>query len=84
MARVYVTLKKGVLDPQGQAVTRSLRRLGFDEVGDARVGKFLEIEIDGKDRAAAERRLADACEKLIANTVIEDFRIELDTDGGTR
>ena len=76
IAKVYVTLKKGVLDPQGQAVARALGRLGFDEVKDARIGKFIEIELAG-DRQAAEKRLRDMCEKLLANTVIEEYRFEV-------
>jgi phosphoribosylformylglycinamidine synthase len=75
-AKVYVTLKRGVLDPQGQAVARSLGRLGFDEVKDARIGKYIELDLAG-DAAAAEARLREMCEKLLANTVIEDYRIEL-------
>ena len=75
-AKVYVTLKRGVLDPQGQAVARSLGRLGFDEVKDARIGKYIELELEG-DRAAAEQRLKEMCERLLANTVIEEYRYEV-------
>jgi len=75
-AKVYVTLKRGVLDPQGQAVARSLGRLGFDEVKDARIGKYIELALDG-DRARAEKRLREMCEKLLANTVIEEYRYEI-------
>jgi phosphoribosylformylglycinamidine synthase len=77
-ARLYVTLKKAVLDPQGRAVARSLVDLGFSEVKDVRVGKFVEVELDSTSRAEAERRLGEMCRKLIANTVIEDFRIEME------
>ncbi|MCU1279746.1 MAG: phosphoribosylformylglycinamidine synthase subunit PurS [bacterium] len=75
-ARVYVTLKSGVLDPQGQAVARALGRLGFAEVKDARIGKFIEIQLadDVKD---VEGHLKQMCEKLLANTVIEEYRYEL-------
>ena len=75
-ARVYVTLKSGVLDPQGQAVARALGRLGFGEVKDARIGKFIEMQLadDVKD---VEGHLKQMCEKLLANTVIEEYRIEL-------
>ena len=76
-ARVYVTLKPGVLDPQGQAVGRTLGKLGFEEVKDVRIGKYVEIELDEADRGRAEQRLTEMCNRLIANTVIEDFRIEL-------
>ncbi len=80
IARVYVTLKHGVLDPQGQAVHDALGRLGFPEVQDARIGKYIELTIDdaaAKDRAALEQRLRKMCEGLLANTVIEQFRWEL-------
>jgi phosphoribosylformylglycinamidine synthase PurS subunit len=78
-AKVYVTLKRGVLDPQGQAVVRSLGRLGYAEVKDARIGKYLELSLDGdlSDRSAIEARLRQMCEKLLANTVIEEFHFEL-------
>ena len=83
-ARVFVTLKAGVLDPQGQAVARTLSRLGFDEVKDVRIGKYVEIEIEGfggtgdvDNTEKALERVTEMCKKLIANTVIEDFRVEL-------
>jgi phosphoribosylformylglycinamidine synthase len=75
-ARVYVTLKTGVLDPQGQAVQRSLARLGFPEVKDARIGKYIELELDGKP-AEAKARVEKMCHELLANTVIEDYRFDL-------
>ncbi len=75
-ARVVVTLKKSVLDPQGLAVTRALGSLGFGEVKDARLGKLIELELDEKDPAQARKRLEQMCEKLLANTVIEEYRIE--------
>ncbi len=75
-AKVFVTLKGGVLDPQGQAVARSLGRLGFDEVKDARIGKYIELQLDG-DPQQARARLTQMCEKLLANTVIEEYRIEI-------
>jgi len=80
IARVYVTLKHGVLDPQGQAVHGALGRLGFQDVKDARIGKYIELELDeaaAKDKAALEGRLKKMCEGLLANTVIEQFRWEL-------
>jgi len=76
-ARVYVTLKNGVLDPQGEAVRHALGNLGFDGVGTVRQGKMLDIELDESDPAAAEARLREMCEKLLANTVIEDYSVEL-------
>lgn len=76
-ARVYVTLKAGVLDPQGQAVGKTLTRLGFTEVQGVRIGKYVEIELAEDDPEVARGRLEAMCDKLIANTVIEDYRIEL-------
>jgi phosphoribosylformylglycinamidine synthase subunit PurS len=76
-AVVYVTLKESVLDPQGNAVQGSLHSLGFDEVKDVRIGKYMELELNVNSREAAEERLAEMCEKLLANTVIEDYRFEL-------
>lgn len=75
-ARVVVTLKPSVLDPQGQAVGRALGSLGFDEVQGVRLGKIIELDLTGQDRARAKERLTAMCEKLLANTVIEQYRIE--------
>ena len=76
--RIYVTLKSGVLDPQGQAVQRSLTRLGFPETKDVRIGKYIEVTLDAAaTRADVESRLDEMCKKLLANTVIEDYRYEL-------
>lgn len=77
LAAVYVTIKENVLDPQGQAVTGALRSLGFDEAKGVRVGKYLEVTLEAEDRADAEARAADMCERLLANPVIEDYRIEV-------
>lgn len=77
-ARVFVSLKQGVLDPQGKAIERSLHSLGYGEVADVRVGKYLELEIDAATPAAAELRLREMCDKLLANTVIEDYRFEIE------
>ncbi len=75
--RVYVTLKRGVLDPQGSAVGRALRTMGYDEVEDVRLGKFIELTLkDGQAEVDGKRRLDEMCKKLLANTVIEDFRFE--------
>ncbi|MEQ8443257.1 MAG: phosphoribosylformylglycinamidine synthase subunit PurS [Alphaproteobacteria bacterium] len=76
-ANVTVTLKRGVLDPQGKAIGHALNGLGFEGVGEVRQGKLIEIELDGTDRTAAEKQLDDMCRKLLANTVIEDYSIEL-------
>lgn len=77
-ARIYITLKPGVLDPQGKAVAHSLHDLGFDEVEDVRQGKYLEVELSTTDTAKAGADLEEMCEKLLANTVIENFQIELE------
>lgn len=76
-ATVYVTIKESVLDPQGNAVQGALHSMGFAEVGKVRIGKYMELELDTEDRAEAEERLRAMCEKLLANTVVEDFRYEI-------
>jgi phosphoribosylformylglycinamidine synthase len=76
-ARVTVTLKNGVLDPQGKAIEHALDSLGFSGVGSVRQGKVFDIEIEGSDRRKAEEDLKAMCDKLLANTVIEDFRAEI-------
>lgn len=76
-AKVYVTLKKGVLDPQGKAVMGALKSMSFDEIKDVRIGKFMELELDGS-KADEEKRLKEMCERLLANTVIENYRIEIE------
>lgn len=76
-ANVYVTLKQEVLDPQGDAVRRALQTLGFGSVKSVRVGKLIELDIEGGDRGIVETELEDMCEKLLANPVIEDFRFEI-------
>ena len=75
-AIVHVGLKPGVLDPQGKAVADTLGRMGFDEVAGARIGKVIELDLDGVAQADAEIRVKEMCEKLLANTVIESYRIE--------
>jgi phosphoribosylformylglycinamidine synthase len=75
-ARVVVTLKKSVLDPQGLAVGRALSSLGFTEVKDVRLGKIIELDLEAKDAAEAKKRVQDMCEKLLANTVIEEYHVE--------
>lgn len=73
-ATIHIMLKNGVLDPQGKAIGHALGDLGFDEVGDVRQGKIIELEVsEGTDEA----RIKDMCEKLLANPVIEDYKIEL-------
>jgi phosphoribosylformylglycinamidine synthase PurS subunit len=76
-ARVFVTLKNGVLDPQGKAIGHALNNLGFESVGDVRQGKVIDIELAERDEAKARANLKAMCEKLLANTVIEKYEIEL-------
>ncbi|MGE5702370.1 MAG: phosphoribosylformylglycinamidine synthase subunit PurS [Clostridia bacterium] len=76
-AIVFVTLRESVLDPQGHAVKGALHSLGFDEVNEVRIGKYLEVMLDTEDKAQAEERVKEMCEKLLANTVIEDYRFEI-------
>jgi phosphoribosylformylglycinamidine synthase len=76
-ARVTVTLKTGILDPQGKAIEGALKSLGVGGVASVRQGKVFEIELDGTDRAQAEEALKDAAERLLANTVVENYRIEV-------
>jgi phosphoribosylformylglycinamidine synthase len=77
-ARVFVTLKRGVLDPQGSAVARSLHSLGYAEVEDVRLGKYIEVKLrEGASAADERRRIEEMCRRLLANTVIEDFHVEL-------
>lgn len=76
-ARVTVTLKVGILDPQGKAIEGALKALGIDGIASVRQGKIFEVEIAGSDKARAEAALKEAAEKLLANTVIENYRVEV-------
>ena len=76
-AKIKVTLKNGVLDPQGKAIEHALGSMGFSGVNGVRQGKFFEVELAETDKAKAEAQLKQMCEKLIANTVIENYAIEL-------
>ena len=76
-ARVVVTLKSGILDPQGKAIEGALKSLGVEGVSSVRQGKVFDVEFAGADANAAKAQLQAACEKLLANTVIENYRIEL-------
>lgn len=73
--RVYISLKQGVLDPQGVTIKGALNRLGFADVSDVRTGKFIELDIAQTDKTKAEAEVRTMCEKLLANTVIEDYKI---------
>ena len=76
-AHVYITYKKGVLDPQGEAVKDALSSLGFQGVGDVRVGKYIEIEVKNSAPDEAKGEVEKMCRELLANPVIEDFRVEI-------
>ncbi|QLH41194.1 MAG: phosphoribosylformylglycinamidine synthase subunit PurS [Defluviicoccus sp.] len=76
-ARVHITLKPGVLDPQGKAVQHSLSALGFDGVEQVRQGKYIEIDLADGDRTLAQERLDAMCRQLLANTVIENYAIDI-------
>jgi len=76
-ARVFVTLKKAILDPQGKAVKSGLLALGYDRVEDVRVGKYLVLTLRTTDRLEAEKEVREMCDRLLANPVIEDYTFEL-------
>jgi phosphoribosylformylglycinamidine synthase PurS subunit len=76
-AKIHVTLKQGILDPQGKAIEHALDSLGFKNVGNVRVGKYMEVDVDEKDKAKAEAEVKAMCEKLLANTIVEEYRYEL-------
>lgn len=75
--KVYVTLRESVLDPQGSAVMNSLHNMGYDEVQDVRIGKFLELQLNDAERDV-DTAVKEMCEKLLTNTVIEDYRYEVE------
>lgn len=76
-AKVTVTLKRGVLDPQGKAIANALHGLGYDQVGDVRAGKVIELEVAETDPAKARAVVDEMCRRLLANTVIEDYAVEI-------
>ena len=76
-AKIHVTLKQGILDPQGQAIEHALDSLGFTNASNVRVGKYMELDLEEKDKAKAEAEVKQMCEKLLANTIIEEYRYEL-------
>ena len=79
LAKIHITLKNGVLDPQGKAVHHALQDLGFNEVSGIQMGKYLEVQLNGISREEAETRVKEMCEKLFANTVIESYQFTLDS-----
>ena len=72
-----MTLKSGVLDPQGKAIESALRALAVDGIKEVRQGKIFDIDLDGEDPALARRKLGEACERLLANTIVENYAIEI-------
>ena len=77
-ARITITLKKGVMDAQGQTVQRALEHLGFSTVNSLRIGKYLEMELEGGDPSAAKSEVEEMCRKLLANPVIEEFQVAIE------
>ena len=77
LAKIYITLKKDVLDPQGSVIANSLKSLGFNNIEDVRQGKYIEIKLDSENEESANKQLNEMCEKLLANLVIEDYKVEI-------
>jgi phosphoribosylformylglycinamidine synthase len=76
-AKIHVTLKQGILDPQGKAIEHALDSLGFKNAANVRVGKYMELDVRETDKTKAEAQVKQMCEKLLANTIIEEYRYEL-------
>ena len=79
IAKIHITFKNGVLDPQGKAVHHALKDLGYNEVSEIQMGKYIELKLDGVSQENAENRVTEMCEKLLANTVIESYRFILES-----
>ncbi|MEY2428457.1 MAG: phosphoribosylformylglycinamidine synthase subunit PurS [Verrucomicrobiota bacterium] len=77
-AKIIITPKKAVLDPQGKTVQSALAHMGFTGIGDVHVGKYLEIELSGTDKEKARKQVDEACHRILSNPVIEDYRFELE------
>ena len=77
-ARIIITPKKAVVDPQGKAVRNALEHMGYNGINEVHVGKYLEIELNGADKETARRQLDEACHKFLSNPVIEDYQLELE------
>jgi phosphoribosylformylglycinamidine synthase len=77
-AKIIITPKKAVLDPQGKTVQNALAQMGYEGIGAVHVGKYLEVELDGQDRERARKEIDDACHKFLSNPVIEDYRLEIE------
>jgi len=77
-AKIIITPKKAVLDPQGKTVQNALAHMGYNEIGAVHVGKYLEIELIGSDKETARKQMDDACHRILSNPVIEDYRFEIE------
>lgn len=77
LAKIKVTLRKSILDPQGKAVEHSMQSLGFKDIKDTRIGKFIELKIDASSEAEAKKITDQACKKILANPVMEDYKFEI-------
>ena len=77
-AKIIITPKKAVVDPQGKTVQSALAHMGYNDVGAVHVGKYLEIELSGSDKETARKQIDDACHKILSNPVIEDYRFEIE------
>ena len=78
LAKIYITLKKDVLDPQGSVIANSLKSLGFKGIDDVRQGKYIEITLNTQNKETALKKVNEMCERLLANLVIEDYKVEID------
>lgn len=78
LVRVYVTPKKAILDPEGKAVAGSLKSLGYEEVSDVRLGKYIELSLSGGDESVVSARVEEMCRRLLSNEVIEDYRFDVE------
>ena len=78
LAKIYISLKKDVLDPQGSVIANSLKSLGFKGIDDVRQGKYIEIKLNTQNKETALKKVNEMCEKLLANLVIEDYKVEID------
>ena len=78
LAKIHITLKKDVLDPQGSVIANSLKSLGFNNIEDVRQGKFIEVKLNSENKETANKQLNEMCEKLLANLVIEDYKVEIE------
>jgi phosphoribosylformylglycinamidine synthase PurS subunit len=76
-AKIHITLKQGILDPQGKAIEHALDSLGFKNAGNVRVGKYMEVDVNETDKTKADAAVKSMCEKLLANTIVEEYRYEL-------